>query len=277
MSNITNNFKRACIGIAIVSSLAACTQVPEGHVGLEKSRLTGEYSKVLVGQGNHGITSVSISELAAHQILIDIQDLKPKDKDNILLRDLDVTVAIKLNVKNSEQVIEFIRSTRDLEPSPANRDAWVVGTKIVKREASSSIQQAMGSFTSQEALLDKDKLEKAFAVKVQKDIDVKYPGVFIVESVIAQSILVSEAVENRIQQTAAALAANAQNAALETAIEGKRRLLIKEAGILKQTSEITGVSVDQLLQHNLIQVLSMHTNDTKTVINIPATSGMGRK
>ncbi len=273
MNTTIDTFKKACLVTAALT-LAACSQVPEGHVGLTHSRIDGKYSNELESRGNHLAILTGYDYLTAHQVLVDIKDIKPKDKNDVLLKDMDITVAFKINIKNPDKVVEFIRSTNDLVMSSADRSAVTVGTAILKREASSSAKKAMQAFSSQEALQNQDKLEEALKKQIQIDLDVKYQGVFEIESVITQTIQVSDAIEAKIQQTATVAAQDAQNAALETIMIGKTRLLTKEAQALADVAKITGVSVDQLLKHNLIKALDSN-NDTKTVLNIPVADVSG--
>lgn len=253
-SKFKNLFKAALVASALLLTAAGCTNVSEGHMGLEKTRFTGTYRDTLLTQGLSGILTVSIEDIATHQINLDIKNLQPKDKDNVLLKEMDITVIFRLNTKNPKVIVDYIRETNDLRALDGGD--YMVGSANVSRIASGSVQSSMHEFSSQEALQDRPKLNAAIEKKLQADLDVRYPNVFIVDAITTYSVQVAPFIENRIQQIAGAHAITATNTAQLETIASTEALLTKQMASIKSAAEATGMTVDQVLHAQFLAHLT---------------------
>ena len=92
------NFARTATLVAAVSAtalLTGCGQViDEGNFGIEKY-WGGEYNQESISQGYKFNILDSIYEVHGREMLLQIEDAKPKDKDRAMLEDLDLSISIK--------------------------------------------------------------------------------------------------------------------------------------------------------------------------------------
>ncbi|MES1163508.1 MAG: SPFH domain-containing protein, partial [Rhizobacter sp.] len=88
--------KRVLAGLiviaAVVLAMTSCGTVESGNVGVRTT--LGKVNPEEVEPGlNFGIPGISrVQEFSAKEIGIDLNDLTPKARDNLTLRDLDMTV-----------------------------------------------------------------------------------------------------------------------------------------------------------------------------------------
>lgn len=81
------------------------------------------------------------------------------------------------------------------------------------------------------------------------------------------NILVSDVIETRIQSVAVLAAERARNEATMAILESRQKTLTQEATVLKSAATASGLTVDQLLQAELIKALR---EGVKAEVMVPA-------
>lgn len=251
--------KAALIGVAL--SLGACT-VEQGNFAVEKKAFTGEYDNDIIGSGIRAPRLLnSVYEINGKQILADIPDISAKDKDNVKLQDMDMTLTYRVK---SEAVIPFILKFDDLV---RGEHGYLLGQQNFLKEARSALQNSTRTFTSEEILNRQDEFEKNAITVVQKSLDEKYPGIFEVVDAKAYSIKVGDAIEAKIQNIARSKAATAQAEAELATIQSRGATALAEAKMIKQVADDSGLTVDQYLTFRLQKI--MDDNNQNPVLTVP--------
>jgi hypothetical protein len=111
-------------------------------------------------------------------------------------------------------------------------------------------------FESIEILNDPTKLQDQFKTDIQKSLDEDYgAGTLQIVDVKVANILVNDVIESRIQSAAILAAEKAKNEATLAVIESRQDSMDKEATVLKHAADTAGITVDQLLQAELIKAI----------------------
>ena len=242
--------------ISLVGAWAISDSVPEGHVGLKIGSFSQAYAKDLLEQGRSFNFMTTVKNIKAQQISIDVKDLRPKDKDGILFEDMDFSVFVKLNQANPAAIIDFIRTTGDI--TKTKDDSFSVGLNNVAKESRAAIPRAVHELSSKDIMDDKTKLEDLAKKEVQQALDAKYPGVFVVSDTNVYSVTYNPAVESSIQASAVKEAQKKTMEIESSQIEQKKQLMIQQFSTLKQVSQVTGISIDQILLSQQIATMGEH-------------------
>lgn len=242
--------------MAIIAGLTGCGSViDEGNFAIEK-HWGGSYNENAIGQGFHFNIIDTVFKVYGRESLVKIEDVRPKDSNKILLKDLDLSVSFKAN---KEGAIKFLLKTGDMTK---DGELNYLGRKYVQKDAQSIIGRTVGKFTSEEMLSDPQKLETTFRTDLQQELDNLYgKDTFTVTEVKIANIRVADAVEEKIQAVAMVNAEQEKNKAIQKVLESRQETLSKEASTIKNAADKGGLSVDQLLQYELIKVMKEGNSD----------------
>ena len=266
------NFARTATLVAAVSAtalLTGCGQViDEGNFGIEKY-WGGEYNQESISQGYKFNILDSIYEVHGREMLLQIEDAKPKDKDRAMLEDLDLSISIK-TLKDG--AIPFVLKTGDIVKI-ADKNTYMIGVNYVKKDAKSVLSNTIQKFTSEEMLDNTNAVEEAFKKDLQVELNKLYGKAFSVEEVKISNIKVSKSIEEKIQAVSAVKAETEKNAAVMRVLASREAVLTQEATLLKRASEKTGVSIDSILQNEMIKAIRDSAGETKVQVTVPVTPG----
>lgn len=238
--------------------------VNEGNFGLSQPFFSGKYNREAVGTGLNLKLWGGIDEFYGSEEMVKIDNIHPKDKNFILLRELDLIVTFQIN---RDKAVEFLVKTRDIGVDP--KGIYHLGINRIDKDARNTIGQSIGKFTSMEILNDLQTVEKTYLVDLQKDLDLLYGKDTIhVSNVKISNVKVSEAIEERLQSVAVINAEAAKNAATMAILENREKTLTKEATLISNVSKNSGISVDQLLQYETIKAIK---EGAATHVQVPAT------
>jgi regulator of protease activity HflC (stomatin/prohibitin superfamily) len=230
----------------IAFSGCTCGAIQEGNFGLKQSFVTSAYDHSPYHSGFNLVWFGDIQEFNGREILLQVDDIHPKDKSNILLKDLDLVVVYTVN---KEKAADFLVRTSDSKNGN-------MGVSRVERAARQMIGPSVRHFESIEILNDPTKLQDQFKTDIQKSLDEDYgAGTFQIVDVKVANILVNDVIESRIQSAAILAAEKAKNEATLAVIESRQTSMDKEATVLKHAADTAGITVDQLLQAELIKAI----------------------
>lgn len=254
-------------GLSMALSGCGSSSVAQGNFGLAKTMITGQIQDGIYTPGfNLGIVS-NIHEYYGREDMIKIDNIHPKDKDNVLLRDLDLIVTYTINPEKAKQ---FIIKTSDV----VNVDGVLhIGQVRIERDARNIIGESVRNFSSIEILNSPKGLQEQFKKDLQSNLDKEYgEKVFTIKDIKVSNILVAEAVEARIQSIALIDAETAKNDAIMAILKNREKRLSAEAKIIKTAADESGLSVDQLLQSQLIDAIKEGGAHTQVTVQANTTT-----
>ena len=258
------------VALGLSMSLSGCgsASVAQGNFGLAKTMITGQIQDGVYTPGfNLGILS-NIHEYYGREDMLKIDNIHPKDRDNVLFKDLDLIVTF---ITNPEKAKNFIIQTSDVTRD--SEGTLHIGTGRIDRDARNIIGESVRNFSSLEVLNDPTVLEKQFKIDLQKNLDKEYGvNTFTVKDIKVSNILVAEAIEARIQSIALIDAETAKNKAIVAILHNREERMAAEAKALKTAADTAGISVDQLLQSQMIDAIkdgSVHPQVTVPITTTP--------
>ncbi|QSI78072.1 MULTISPECIES: SPFH domain-containing protein [Niveibacterium] len=226
----------------------------------------------------------SISEFSAKEVAIDLQDLTPKAKDNLSLRDMDVSVYYK--VADSQipalQVKYAGQSVRD-----EHSGIWLPAQGVVMRIVRNAVYEEVARVDSLVMHTKRDEMAASIRRNVQAELDRNDPHVFTVTRVVIRAVVTDPSIEESIR-AAVANQKKLEAMTIQTEIAKKQaEIRVTEAeGIARANKIIADSLTREYLQHEANQALQTFAEkgNTNTVvvpanmtsaplINIPAHTG----
>lgn len=231
--------KRILLGIfVLVGALAllmSCGTIESGNVGVRAT--LGKVNPEEVEPGVYlGLPGISrVQEFSAKEIGLDLNDLTPKARDNLSLRDLDVTVYYRVaGGAIADLYIKYAgQHTRD-EGSRVNLPAYA----MLQRLARNAVYEQASRIDSLVMHTRRDELAAAVNKALQVELDANDKGVFTVTRVVIRALTTDPAIEKAIQESVAA------QKQLETT---KQRIAIAEAEAQVEVKKAEGIAKANLI------------------------------
>lgn len=263
------NVQRALIPLALVLLgglvLSTAGTIQTGHVGVRTT--LGVIAQEEVGPGIYFKWPLvsRMQEFSAKDIVIDISDLTPKAKDNLSLRDMDVSIYYRANPKAIAEL-----STKYASQNARHDEGYLMPAyELVWRIARNACYEEVAKLDSLVIHTRRDELGAAIAHKLQEELDRTDNGVFTVSRVVIRSVQTDPSIEQSIQQ---AVANQKKLEAMQVQTEIAKReadIKVTEAhGIAEANRIIAGSLTREYLQHeaNLALQKFADKGNTNTVV-----------
>lgn len=238
---------------AIVGGLwtaVAIDRVSDGNFGIGKS-ISGMYQDQVIEQGFSINYLTKVLEVDGKNNIVQVSDIRPKDKDGVLLQDLDYNITYNVN---PERAVSFLRKQRDMVLS--DDGTYTMGKTYVTKLAQRVATEVIRNYSSVSLLDEPAVVETAIQKALQERLDKEYgTGLFEVANINLASVKVSDVIEQRIQNVAAQDAAAAAAQAQMRSLEKRGEAELAEAQSIKGISDRTGVSMEQLIEIRRIRAL----------------------
>jgi len=268
--SVVKRFLAGLVVLAVVVlAMTSCGTVESGNVGVRTT--LGKVDPQEVEPGIYfGIPGVSrVQEFSAKEIGIDLNDLTPKARDNLTLRDLDMTVYYRVaGASVADLYVKYAgQHTRD-EGSRVNLPAYALLTRLARN----AIYEQAARIDSLVMHTRRDELAAAVGKALQAELDANDKGVFTVSRVVIRALTTDPAIEKAIQESVAAqkqLETTKQRIAIA---EAEAQVEVKRAEGIAQANHIINQSLTrEYLQHesNLALQKFAEKGGTTTVV-IPA-------
>lgn len=218
-----NTFLR-CIALSFaVLSLAACSQIDTGNVGVE--RTLGKVGTEALVPGVYFTLFKNVDEFTTKEVSFQLNDMTPKSRDNLTMKDVDIDIYYKttpasvpaLYIKYQGDVVqhnEIVKGgTRDL----------VVAFSRVSREAREAVYKSMAELDATTMHTKRTELSEMVRSRLQAELENNDQGAFVVTAVNVRNLLTDPAIEAAIRS----------RAETDQAIEKKR----KEVELAKAEAE----------------------------------------
>jgi regulator of protease activity HflC (stomatin/prohibitin superfamily) len=259
----------AIVITALLLGVTSCGTIESGNVGVRTT--LGKVNPEEIEPGLYfGIPGISrVAEFSAKEIGLDLNDLTPKARDNLSLRDLDVTVYYRVMPGSiADLYVKYAgQHTRD-EGSRVNLPAYA----MLLRLARNSIYEQSSRIDSLVMHTQRDEMAAAVRKSLQAELDANDKAVFAITRVVIRALTTDPAIEKAIQESVAAqkqLETTKQRIAIA---EAEAQVEIKKAeGIAKSNQIINQSLTREYLQHE--SNLALHKFAEKggtTTIVIPA-------
>lgn len=232
------------IATGVVMSTAGTIQT--GNVGIRTT--LGVISAEEIGPGVYFKWPFisSVHEFSAKDIVIDMSDLTPKAKDNLSLRDMDVSIYYRTSPGSISEL-----SAKYASQSARHTDGYFMPAyELVWRIARNACYEEIAKLDSLVIHTQREQLGVAIAKKLQEELDRNDPGVFVVSRAVIRSVQTDPSIEQSIQQ---AVANQKKLEAMQVQTEIAKReadIKVTEArGIAESNQIIAGSLTREYLQH----------------------------
>lgn len=245
---------RIVLGIALIVGVlltaTSCGTIESGNVGVRTT--LGKVNPDEIEPGIFlGLPGVSrVQEFSGKEIALDLNDLTPKARDNLSLRDLDVTVYYRVATSAiADLYIKYAgQHTRD-EGSRVTLPAYA----MLQRLTRNSIYEQASRIDSLVMHTQRDELAAAVRKSLQTELDANDKGVFTVTRVVIRALTTDPAIEKAIQESVAA------QKQLETT---KQRIAIAEAEAQVEIKRAEGVAkANQIINQSLTREYLQHESN----------------
>ena len=260
----------AAVVLAVVlGALTSCGTIETGNVGVRTTlgKVNPEEVEPGIFVGVPGISGVQV--FSAKEIAVDLNDLTPKARDNLSLRDLDLTVYYKVATGSiSELYIKYAarhaRADGTREFLPAYQLVQGVARNVIYEEAAKMESLVMHT--------KRDEMAAAVKRGIQAELDTNDKAVFTVTRVVVRALTTDPAIEKAIQESVAAQKQLETTRQRIQIAEAEAQVEIKRAeGVAKANQIINQSLTCEYLQHeaNLALMKFAEKGGTSTVV-IPA-------
>jgi regulator of protease activity HflC (stomatin/prohibitin superfamily) len=240
----------AIVLVIALGALTSCGTIETGNVGVRVTlgKVNPEEVEPGIFVGVPGISSVQV--FSAKEIAVDLNDLTPKARDNLSLRDLDLTVYYRVAAG----------SIADLYVKYAARHARAEGAReflpayqLVQGVARNVIYEETSKLDSLVMHTQRDEMALAVRRGLQAELDANDKGVFIVTRVVVRALTTDPAIEKAIQESVAA------QKQLETT---RQRIQIAEAEAQVEIKKAEGIAkANQIINQSLTREYLQHESN----------------
>ncbi len=246
--------KRVLAGLLVIAvaalAMTSCGTVESGNVGVRTT--LGKVNPEEVEPGVYlGLPGISrVQEFSAKEIGIDLNDLTPKARDNLTLRDLDLTVYYRVaGGAIADLYVKYAgQHTRD-EGSRVNLPAYA----LLQRLSRNAVYEQAARIDSLVMHTRRDELAAAVGKSLQAELDANDKGVFSITRVVIRSLTTDPAIEKAIQESVAA------QKQLETT---KQRIAIAEAEAQVEVKKAEGIAkANQIINQSLTREYLQHESN----------------
>ena len=257
--------------------------VNTGHVAIEKTMGTVNLEEQSPGLNWKLPILTQAYEFSAKEIVLDFNDLTPKARDNLRLKDLDISVYYRVEAQAiAELMVKYANASGN------SSEALLPAYGVVYREGRDVIYQEVTKIDSLEMHRNRDELRGGIAENLQIKLDSKDPGVFTVTRVAVRALNTDPTIEKAIQKAVQAQKIlEAKKVEVEIAQRDAEIEIARARGIAEANAIINSSLTPQYLQHELNEALKKFADNEGNVVVIPANtqgfnmildgSGLGKK
>lgn len=234
-----------------LAALASCGTIESGNVGIRTT--LGKVNPDEVEPGLYlGVPGISrVQEFSAKEIGIDLNDLTPKARDNLSLRDLDVTVYYRVVPTAVADLYIKYAAMHGLEEG--KRNVFLPANGLLLRLARNAVYEQAARIDSLVMHTRRDELAAAVHKALQVELDANDAGLFSVTRVVIRALTTDPAIEKAIQESVAA------QKQLETT---KQRIAIAEAEAQVEIKKAEGIAkANQIINQSLTREYLQHESN----------------
>lgn len=255
--------------IVCVAAFASCSvgTIQTGNVGVKTTLGTVATNEVTPGLYFIVPLIQSIDHYTAKETAVDLENLTPKAKDNLSLKDLDISVFYKVSDSHVADL-----SIKYRGQSTYDKGIYHPAHNLVASLARGAAYDQVAKLDSLVIHTKRDQIESGIKSALQAELEAADKGVFTITRVVVRSVVTDPSIEQSIRN---AVAAQKQ---LEQ-IEIQNQIALKQAeikvtearGIAEANRVINSTLTREYLQHETNQVLAEFAKNGKSnTVVIPA-------
>ena len=259
-------FPTLIIGGLIILVFSSWYLVDTGNVAVEKTLGSVDMEEIPAGLNWKVPLLTTAYEFSAKEIVIDFNDLTPKARDNLRLKDLDISVYYKVDPATMAELM--IKYAAGFAEGP---EALLPAYGVVFREGRDVIYQEVTKIDSLELHRNRDALRDGITTNLQLKLDQKDPDVFTITRVAVRALNTDPTIEKAIQQAVQAQKRlEAKKVEVEIANKDAEIEIARARGIAEANAIINESLTPEYLQHELNEALKMFAENEGDVVVIPA-------
>lgn len=236
--------------VLLVLGITSCGTIETGNVGVRTTlgKVNPEEVEPGIYLGLPGVTSVQA--FSAKEIAVDLNDLTPKARDNLSLRDLDLTVYYK--VAPGAVADLYVKYAARHAKADGNRE-YLPAFQLVQGIARNVIYEEASKMDSLVMHTKRDEMAAAVKRGIQAELDLNDKAVFTITRVVVRALTTDPAIEKAIQESVAALKQ------LETT---RQRIQIAEAEAQVEVKKAEGIAkANQIINQSLTREYLQHESN----------------
>jgi regulator of protease activity HflC (stomatin/prohibitin superfamily) len=243
-----------------------CGRIETGHVGV-RTDFNKTIEREELQPGWYGAVFTSVDEFVIKETEMAMDDMKPKAKDNLSLRDMDVSVFYTVNPGMvADLLVKY--SSMSVKGGDGN---WYPAFSLVERVTRGATYDATAQFDSLTIHSRRSDLEAAIHERVQSELDKGDKDVFKVTKVIVRQVVTDPALEQAIQQSVQVQKQiEAKRGQIDLAKAEAERQRVEAGGIAKANRILAESLTDQFIRYKQVEALfSFAGEGTHTVLLQP--------
>ncbi len=240
----------AVVVLVVLIGATSCGTLESGNVGVRTTlgKVDADELEPGIYLGVPGISRVQ--EFSAKEIAVELNDLTPKARDNLSLRDLDVTVYYKAAPGSIADL--YVKYAARHAQSEGSR-VYLPAYQLVHGIARNVIYEETSRIDSLVMHTRRDEMAAAIRKALQTELDTNDKGVFAITRVVIRALTTDPAIERAIQESVAA------QKQLETT---KQRIQIAEAEAQVEIKKAEGIAkANQIINQSLTREYLQHESN----------------
>lgn len=235
---------------AMALAVSACGFIETGDVGIRTQ--FGKVEKQELGEGFYTAFTSSVTEWSAKETTLDLNDLTPKAKDNLSLKDLDVSVFYQV----SPGAIADLYIKYSNQHQRDEHGKWHAGAGVVQRLARNVVYEEAAKHDSLTMHTKRELMASGIKDALQRELDSSDKGSIHVTKVVIRSLVTDGSIEQAIQNVVRAQK-ELEQMAMQTQIAQKQAEVevAKARGIAQANQIINSSLTREYLQHERNEVL----------------------
>jgi regulator of protease activity HflC (stomatin/prohibitin superfamily) len=256
----------ALAALALCAGLSGCGGVINtGEVGVRTTM--GDISPTEEGQGVYLAVFSHVDHYTVKETSIDLNDLTPRAKDKLTVKDLEVSVYYH-GVPGT--IAKFVATHAGQSAGFEGESSWRPGYNLVSNLAKAAVYDQVRNFDSLDLNQKRSDLEADVKTATQAalDADPSLKGTFVITRVVVRKIQTDPAIDNAIQQTVLAQQQLAQKEnQAQVAHKDAEIARIRAEGQANANTELQKTLTPAYLQHEYNQALqACASNDHCTMV-----------
>lgn len=248
--------KRTTAIFGAICMLAGCSQIDTGNVGVE--RTLGKVSPEAMPPGIYFSLFKTIDEFTAKEVNFALDNMTPKSRDNLTMRDVDIDVYFKVTPSAIPSL--FIKYQGDVIQHKAvvkegGTTDLLVAYSRVQREAREAVYKAIAQLDATTMHTKRAELAESVRRILQAELDSTDKGAFTITAINVRNLLTDPAIESAIRQRAETdQAIEKKLKEIELAKAESARLIVQAEGEAKANQIISQSLTPSLLQLRLAEI-----------------------
>jgi regulator of protease activity HflC (stomatin/prohibitin superfamily) len=238
------------IAVTALTGFTSCGTLETGNVGVRTTLGTVNPEEVAAGLYFVIPLASRVQEFSAKEIGVDLNDMTPKAKDNLSLRDLDVTVYYKTEAAS---VADLYVKYASQHVRDEHTRIYYPAYSLMQRLARNIVYEETARMDSLLMHTRRDELATAVQKGLQAELNKNDQGVFTVTRVVIRQLTTDPAIEKAIQESVAA------QKQLETT---KQRIQIAEAEAQVEVKKAEGIAkANEIINKSLTREYLQHESN----------------